>query len=525
MKAPAIRRLHRLESSRTRERGITMVLVALAMVAIIAMAALSIDVITLYLAREEAQRAADAAALAAARVISLSGITGTASTETDTPYWTQICGGSSSAATQAAQAVAGQNAVGNQAGTVTVTYSSGSSGSFTSSTSCSGLSNTFAVNPIVTVQVQRTSLPTFFSRIWGNTGNTVTATAAAEAFNPSNSGANGNQTSTIIPVQPSCVKPWIVPNRDPLNPPPVTTVGPRGVTTYCDQTPATDTSGQTGPSCKTLVSTADGSITNKGISLNGGNPSTGSVGEQFWLAPDCIHTGTACSTRILPPQGNYYALSRIAWLEQPPSLEYLPGEAPAVNPVAVPSCASSGSTYEQAIAGCDRSTVYQCGVQSSSSSSPNLVNLSENPGFGTGDTMNGVQCLINQGNTGGNSPTGQDYLNSGDNPQLGQPSAYPFQIFPGSSNPLGLANTPITSSPSIVSLPIYDDSAVPQINSSGTTRVTIVGFLQVFINQVDQWGNVNVTVLNVAGCTNGTGTVGGAVTGTSPVPIRLITPP
>ncbi len=53
-----------------------MVLVALAMVAIIAMAALSIDVITLYLAREEAQRSADAAALAAARVISLSGMTG-----------------------------------------------------------------------------------------------------------------------------------------------------------------------------------------------------------------------------------------------------------------------------------------------------------------------------------------------------------------------------------------------------------------------------------------------------------------
>ena len=67
MKTPAIRRLHRSESSRTREHGITMVLVALAMVAIIAMAALSIDVITLYLAREEAQRAADAAALAGAR--------------------------------------------------------------------------------------------------------------------------------------------------------------------------------------------------------------------------------------------------------------------------------------------------------------------------------------------------------------------------------------------------------------------------------------------------------------------------
>jgi len=526
MKSPVIARFRCARPSRRGERGITMVLVALAMVAIIAMAALSIDIITLYLAREEAQRSADVAALAAARVISMSGITGTANPSTDTAYWTQICGGPSSAATQAAQAVAGQNAVGNLAGTVTVTYSSGSSGNgFTASTNCSGLSAAFAVNPIVTVQVQRTALPTFFSRIWGNTGNTVSATAAAEAFNPSNSGTNGNQTSgTIIPVQPRCVKPWIVPNRDPQNPPPVTVGGFGGGTTYCDQTPSTGLTGQTGPACHTLVSTADGSITNKGISLNGGNPSSGTVGEQFWLQPDCVHTGQTCSTRILPPQGNYYAPSKVAWLEQPPSLQYLPGEAPAATPVAVPSC-GSGSAYEEAIAGCDQSTVYQCGVQSSSSPNPNLVNLNENPGFGTGDTMNGVQCLINQGNTGGPQPTGQDYLNSD-----GAPSAYPFQIFLGSSNPLSVANnTPVTSSPSIVSLPIYDDSA-GSINPNGTTKVTIVGFLQVFINQVDPWGNVNVTVLNVTGCSNGSGgnpdpVSSVPVVGTSPVPIRLITPP
>jgi len=51
-----------------------MALVALAMVAIVAMAALSIDIGTLYQASAEAQRAADAGALAAARVISLSGM-------------------------------------------------------------------------------------------------------------------------------------------------------------------------------------------------------------------------------------------------------------------------------------------------------------------------------------------------------------------------------------------------------------------------------------------------------------------
>src|ERR1039457_1540555 len=247
MKPPAIRRFRCADPSRRQERGITMVLVAIAMVAIIAMAALSIDVIALYLAREEAQRSADAAALAAARVISLSGMTGDPNNSASS--WEAICGGSGSPATQTATAVATQNAVGRAAAdTVNVTYSAGGS----SGSDCSSLPAAFGVNPMVTVQVTRASLPTFFSRIWGNTGNTVSATATAEAFNPSNSGNVGNGTTgTIIPVQPRCVKPWIVPNRDPLNP------GPRGGVNgvYCDQ-PDPNNPGL----CHTLVSTADGSI-------------------------------------------------------------------------------------------------------------------------------------------------------------------------------------------------------------------------------------------------------------------------
>src|ERR1700686_5813844 len=101
MKPHAIRRFRCSCPSRRQERGVTIVLVALAMVAIMAMAALSIDVITLYLAREEAQRSADAAALGAARVLSLSGVTGAADPDTDSASWKLICGGSSSTATQA----------------------------------------------------------------------------------------------------------------------------------------------------------------------------------------------------------------------------------------------------------------------------------------------------------------------------------------------------------------------------------------------------------------------------------------
>jgi hypothetical protein len=53
-----------------------------------------------------------------------------------------------------------------------------------------------------------------------------------------------------------------------------------------------------------------------------------------------------------------------------------------------------------------------------------------------------------------------------------------------------------------------------------------VGFLQVFINSLDTTnGNINVTVLNVAGCSNTATASTPTVTGSSPVPIRLITPP
>jgi uncharacterized membrane protein len=123
MKPPIISRQIRrqIRTHRQTERGVTMALVAAAMVAIMAMAALSIDAVTLYLANAEAQRSADSAALAAARVISLSGITGTASTGNQGPYWQQICGGSTSLATQTAQAVATQNTVGGVAATVTTT--------------------------------------------------------------------------------------------------------------------------------------------------------------------------------------------------------------------------------------------------------------------------------------------------------------------------------------------------------------------------------------------------------------------
>src|SRR5580658_8749739 len=151
-----------------------------------AMAALSIDVVTLYTARSEAQLAADSAALAAARVLANSGATSDTTTNSMANAWT------------IAQAVATQVAVQNQvAGTnltpQQVTFPNGPGGT----------NNNSNTNPTVTVQVQVGTLPAFFSRIWGNTQLTVSASATAEAYNPSPASTSSNSAGP--PVAPLCV--------------------------------------------------------------------------------------------------------------------------------------------------------------------------------------------------------------------------------------------------------------------------------------------------------------------------------
>jgi Flp pilus assembly protein TadG len=491
MKPAFIQRRPQHLAARCRERGVTMVLVAISMVAIIAMAAWSIDLVTLYLARQEAQRAADAGALAAARVISVSGITGTANPTTDPSSWASICGGPNSAASQAAQAVAMQNAIGTNMGTVTVTYFTGTK----SGADCTSLDRVFAVNPMVTVQVQRTGLPTFFSRAWSYRSESVSATATAEAFNPSdsNSLSNGGPTGDITPVQPRCVKPWMVPNLDPGN------CSPAGSST-----------------CSPFVSNANGSIQNAGIVTAG----SGVIGENFRLFANCAGATIPCTpiTGTPPPPPFPTANVTVTGAPLTPNLEYWPGHISGSS-VAVPSCATAGSggvaEYEPAVAGCDQTTVYECGVPiPPAGTGTNAVDLNENPAGATGDTAHALACSL----TGQTSVplSGQDTLDT---------TSYPFTISAGASNPFKIPhNTLITSSNQIVSLPIYDPPPTfPFVGNRAP--VTIVGFLQVFINGVDSAGNISVTVLNVAGCGNGATTpTTTAITGTSPVPVRLITP-
>jgi hypothetical protein len=259
------------------------------------------------------------------------------------------------------------------------------------------------------------------------------------------------------------------------------------------------------------VNLADGSITHAGISLNG-NGGNGVIGENLWLVPDCQYSGANCSWYNTPPQANVPGTSRI---QDPPNLQYLPGIVDTAS-TAAPSC-TGASAYQRAITGCDQSTNYTCGVQGR-----NTMDLSENPAF-SHDTRDAVQCLIHEGDASDPQPDGQDTLNP-----YAEPSSFPFEILAGGSTPLsGLAGKPISSSNSIVSLPIYDDTQ-PLTTNRGLNTVTFVGFLQVFINAVDTHGNINVTILNVSGCGNGNGPdpVGsGPALGSSPVPVRLITSP
>jgi hypothetical protein len=152
--------------------------------------------------------------------------------------------------------------------------------------------------------------------------------------------------------------------------------------------------------------------------------------------------------------------------------------------------------------------VYACGIVGGGAQ----ADLTFNPGKASGDTATATQCLIHQ-------TAGQDVLDS---------TSFPFRIQAGLGNPV-ITNAQITSSNSIVSVPIYDDTqgtTNPVAFTVDQPPVTIVGFLQVFINSLDTTnGNINVTVLNVAGCSNTATASTPTVTGSSPVPIRLITPP
>jgi len=424
-----------------------------------AMAALSIDVVTIYTARSEAQLAADGAALAAARVLANSGATSDPNASAD---------GLMTNAWGLAQTVALQVAEQNQVGGANLTAANvilppGPGGT------------NLPTNPTVTVSVQVTNLPTFFARIWGTRFITVSASATAEAYNPS--GANAS-TGTTTPVAPICVKPWLLPNLDP-------------------------------------TSSTGGQIFDPGTGAIVANPTL--LG---WETPNgfgAIRLRTKCSTTnggtadCLPASAN-----------TPAKWQYYPGTtdpagsfpAPDAADVACTGCAGFNN-YQLSIAGCVQTSI---SCYSSAPPSPvQIINVdttsTANRDAETGTAVNGL--------------THATFFGGADSVDINAPPSPPFQFVAGGDNPIqGLAGNAVMVSDSLVTVPVIDTSTWPPANYP---QVQIIGFVQLFLSptgaQAPFSGHIHTEVINMAGC--GTGASGQPIlgNGASPVAVRLISPP
>jgi hypothetical protein len=329
----------------------------------------------------------------------------------------------------------------------------------------------FDTNPHVTVQTQRTDLPTFFARIWGRTANTVTASATAEAYNPSGANRLGE---TTIPVAPICVKPWLLPNIDP------TQTSPTGTAIFDPTSGAINNATLVGKGWPNAINT------NGIYSLcNGGDCSVGNGG---------IST---------PAPGAYY-----------------PGAAadfPAPTQ-ALPACSSGFTTpYQFAVAGCVQQPIL-CGANSS-------INI-DTTSYGTTrdvDTVAAAACLIHYVTSPGDS----DSID----PATTRP---PFQFLGGNQNPVASAvNIEAMVSDSLVTIPVINNPPGTPANPSVTVIGFLQVFLNPSASSTMPYApagpastnEISATIINMAGC--GTGATGQPIlgNGASPVAVRLISPP
>ncbi len=475
---------------RRKDSGQSLYLIAAGMVFLLGVTGVAIDLTSLYLARSEAQRAADAAALAGAATFVTSGYT---SGLTD---WATV----QTLAKNQAATTGNQNKVGGQSPAIDTANDV-------------SFNNSVPTNPRITVTVQMTkargdAMPTFFMKVFGVTTADIRATATAEAYAPS--GGTGPAVGT------SCVKPWVMPNVDPnhwgtatapANACPPLPGTPAAMTTlnWCapcpafsgDQCPAT-----TNTFHATFVDPTNNVITNRGenTGLNAG----GAIGEPMVLKPG--------QPSNAPAPSQFYPI------------QIPPGDVPAQCPSCAPNGQNGGASLYEANISCCNTDMLTCNQN---------VNINTKTGNMQGPTEHGVECLINETNVP--AQTGQDTLCS--TSVLGDvvpPCGPPFTMYGGPSNPNpALRGQPITSSPSVITVPLYSGQ---QLNSGGGS-VTIIGFLQVFINQVDgpggNQGNVHATVLNISACgssggsgSGGGGSGSGTVTGGGGqlIPIRLVQP-
>lgn len=403
---------------RRKERGVSLLVVAGAMVMLFGMAALAIDLASLYVARNEAQRAADAAALAAAKAFADSGCVGGGT-----------CASVQTLATQQAIAVGGQNFIAGQAASI-------QSGDV-------AFTLTPTQNPRVTVTVARTSargnaVPTFFARAIGIRSANIAATATAEAFSPS-----GDSGTTIFCT--ACVRPWAVGNCDSAHSIPLNSICTRTQASFFNPN------------------------NNYAISNPGANPA-GVIGESINIRASSV-----------PSQFG--------------SVDYGGGTAGYTNAIQICptiqfTCGNTISTLELKLGS---------------------------------STETAVESLIHASNSG--LGQGQDTIDTTVSPPV---------IRAGSNNPLVLngvitAGTPITTSDSLITAFVYDGHKLGKESET----LTVVGFMQVFITQVDSDNDIPGVIMNLAGCggnpqpngacSSSSGTVSGG--NGSLIPIRLVRNP
>jgi hypothetical protein len=457
---------------RRHEQGQTIILVAVALIALLSMAALAIDVVTLYVARSEAQRAANAAAIAGAKMFATSGFTSVQGAVLQTEVCQSGGPGLPAAANIQAAAVAAQNTVAGHVATIQrIQCAFPSSG-----------------NPQITVTINQGGLPTFFARIWSRALNSVSATAVAEAYNPS-----GLQP----PIQVS-VKPWFIPNCDPGN-----KIGVANPT--CPGS-------STAPFVYTAASPGDGSIANNGSFIG--------KTIQLTKVPFAAPLGmTLCKNGCTPCPADGC------------ETQYYPLDIPATpapvcpSPSAGSSCTNvgTGNDYFDNIS-CTSQRQISCGQILGRGEAIDIVN-NNNDSANTPATE-ATQCLTHASNVG--LGQGQDIFSEPGG--LGKP----FEITGGDNNPnpalRGVAN--ISRSDSVVTVPLYDTvgGATPlnlcRPNRFCNRQAAVVGFLQLAIKQaLPANGVFQATIVNASGCSPtpaGNAVSGGGV---SPIPVRLITPP
>jgi len=315
----------------------------------------------------------------------------------------------------------------------------------------------------------------FFARIFGTRAATVAATATAEAYNPAYSQTN---LAAFIPTAPKCVKPFLVPNLDP-----------RSGQHFVDET--------------------DGSVT----------PATPLVpsflGEDIQLTSPCTGNGNGkkgCNLpgKYFPAAGNYLPMLVSG------THTYCPSDA-------APGCGNGNSDFEKSTECCDGTPFdfKQCGASTASATWDSSVD----PSGLQGPAQNGLQCLIHT-TSNGPPPRGaaqQDVLDvTSFSTSTGPPKISPGSFSQGRyNNTAGLIDT----SDSIITVPLFH---VPK-TISANSQLTIVGFLQLFVNYVKPLvpgpskPDMDAYIVNVIGC--GTSAASGSAVsggGVSPIPVRLI---